>query len=291
MFTGSGVALVTPFKDGEIDEEALRSHIEDQIQKGTSFLVPCGTTGESATLTHQEHDRVVDITVEVAAGRVKVLAGAGSNSTEEAIRLTQHAKKSGADGVLHINPYYNKPTQEGLYRHFLAITQTVDIPVILYNIPSRTGINMSPETMARLAKIDTILGVKEATGSLVQVSEILQTCGEDFLILSGEDALTFPMLALGAHGAISVTANLVPERCTAMFKAVYDNDWKGARSIHFELLELNRVLFIETNPAPVKTALSLMGRMEADLRLPLAPLTSSHLDELTKALKSYHLIG
>ena len=291
MFTGSGVALVTPFKDGEIDDEALRSHIEEQIQKGTQFLVPCGTTGESATLTHEEHDRVVDITVEVAAGRVKVLAGAGSNSTEEAIRLTQHAKNSGADGVLHINPYYNKPTQEGLYRHFSAITQAVDIPLVLYNIPSRTGINMSPETMARLAKIDTVIGVKEATGSLVQVSEILAACGKDFLILSGEDALTFPMLALGAHGAISVTANLVPEKCAAMFQAVQDNDWASGRKIHFELLDLNRILFVETNPAPVKTALSLMGRMHADLRLPLAPLTPPHLDELTKILKNYHLIG
>ncbi|MDX1387212.1 MAG: 4-hydroxy-tetrahydrodipicolinate synthase, partial [bacterium] len=195
MFTGSGVALVTPFKDGEIDDEALRSHIEEQIQKGTQFLVPCGTTGESATLTHEEHDRVVDITVEVAAGRVKVLAGAGSNSTEEAIRLTQHAKNSGADGVLHINPYYNKPTQEGLYQHYSALAQATRLPILVYNVPGRTGSNVEPKTLARLAAFANIIGVKEASGNISQIDEILRSLStqfgpERFRVISGDDALT-----------------------------------------------------------------------------------------------------
>lgn len=289
MFTGSGVALVTPFQNGKIDEGALRRLIQEQIDAGTHFLVPCGTTGESATLSHEEHDRVVDITVEMAKGKAKVLAGAGSNSTEEAIRLTRHAKKSGADGVLHINPYYNKPTQEGLIRHFEAITQAVDIPLVLYNIPGRTGINMTPQTTARLAKIDTVVGIKEASGSLVQVSDIIASCPEGFVVLSGEDALTFPMLALGARGAISVTSNVLPKKCVSLFEAVENQDWLQARKIHYELADMNRILFIETNPTPVKAALALMGKMEPQVRLPLAPLTEIHLSELKQVLKSYGL--
>lgn len=290
MFTGSGVALVTPFKNNKIDEAAFEQLVENQIAKGTDFLVPCGTTGESATLSHEEHDQLIALTVKIAAGRVKVLAGAGSNSTAEAIRLTQHALDAGADGALHINPYYNKPSQAGLLRHFEAIAQAVKIPLVLYNIPGRTGINMLPQTTAQLAQIDTIIGIKEASGSLTQVSEIIAQCGKDFLVLSGEDALTFPMLALGAQGAISVTANLVPEKCKAMFRAVEKNDWETARNLHYELADLNDVLFIETNPVPAKTALHLMKQMEAEVRSPLAPLTEENLQKLTKILANYKLI-
>jgi 4-hydroxy-tetrahydrodipicolinate synthase len=290
MFTGSGVALVTPFKKGKIDEAAFRNLVEKQIEAGTHFLVPCGTTGESATLSHEEHNRVIELTVEIAKGRTKVLAGAGSNSTEEAIRLTQYAKKAGADGTLHINPYYNRPTQEGLYRHFEAIAKAVDFPLILYNIPGRTGVNMTPQTMARLANIDCILGVKEASGSLGQVSEIIEFCPKDFVLLSGEDPLTFPMLCLGARGAISVTANLMPKKCVEMFRCVEKNDWPRAREIHYELAPLNRALFIETNPVPVKTALAMMGRISEEVRLPLAPLQKTNREELKKVLSIYDLL-
>lgn len=290
MFHGSGVALVTPFKDGKIDQAALEKLIEDQIAAGTDFLVPCGTTGESATLSHEEHDQVIALTVKVSKQRVPVLAGAGSNSTIEAIRLSQHALDCGADGVLHINPYYNKPSQAGLLRHFEAITQAVKIPLVLYNIPGRTGINMLPETTAQLASIDTIIGIKEASGDLTQVGDILKSTDKDFLVLSGEDALTFPMLALGAHGTISVTANVMPQKCKAMFSAVDKKDWEIARSIHYQLAALNDILFIETNPVPVKTALHLMGQMEADVRLPLAALTPANTQRLTQVLKEYHLV-
>lgn len=290
MFTGSGVALVTPFKNGKIDEVALRNLIEEQIAGGTRFIVPVGTTGESATLSHEEHDRVIDITVEAVNRRVPVLAGAGSNSTEEAIRLTEHAKKSGADGVLHVNPYYNRPTQEGLFRHFEAIAKKVRLPIVLYNIPGRTGVNMTPETMARLAKIDTIVGVKEASASLGQVSDIIEQCPKSFIVLSGEDALTFPMLALGAQGAVSVTANILPKKCAEMFAAVEKNDWAAARKIHFELAEMNRILFVETNPIPIKAALAMLKKISPELRLPLAPLAAGNEAKLREVLKSYRLL-
>jgi len=290
MFEGSGVALVTPFRDSKIDEPALIALIEAQIAGGTQVLVPCGTTGESATLSHEEHDRVIDITVSAAKGRVKVLAGAGSNSTEEAIRLTQHAKKSGADGALHICPYYNRPTQEGLYRHFESVAKATGFPLVLYNIPGRTAVNMLPKTVARLAKIDNIVGIKEAS-TVAQVSELIELCPSDFAVLSGEDALTFPMLALGAKGAISVTANLLPKACAEMFAAVGRGDWLAARKIHYELAEMNRILFIETNPAPTKAALALMKKMLPDVRLPLVALSSESLGQLQNTLKSYRLLG
>jgi 4-hydroxy-tetrahydrodipicolinate synthase len=290
MFEGSGVALVTPFKNGKIDETSLVRLIEEQIAGGTQVLIPCGTTGESATLSHEEHDRVVKLTVQAAQGRVKVLAGAGSNSTVEAMRLTQEAKKSGADGALHICPYYNKPTQEGLYRHFETIAKAVDFPVVLYNIPGRTGVNMTPSTIARLAKINGIVGIKEASGSLTQISEILELCPKDFALLSGDDALTFPMLALGAKGAISVTANILPRPCAEMIKAAQEGDWLRARKIHFELAEINRVLFIETNPIPIKTALALMKKIEDEIRLPLVSMSPSHLEELKLVLAKYKLL-
>lgn len=290
MFEGSGVALVTPFRDGKIDEKALIALIDEQIAAGTKVLVPCGTTGESATLSHEEHDQVIDITVAAAKGRAKVLAGAGSNSTAEAIRLTQHAKKSGADGTLHICPYYNRPSQEGLYRHFEAVARATDFPLVLYNIPGRTGVNMLPKTVARLAKIDGIVGIKEASGNLGQVSDIVEQCPPDFAVLSGEDALTFPMIALGAKGAISVTANVLPKLCAEMFAAAERGDFGRARQIHYELAAMNRVLFVETNPVPVKAALGLMKKISPEVRLPLAPLAKESLEELQRVLQSYRLL-
>lgn len=290
IFTGSMVALITPFKDGKIDEAALRKLIDLQIQGGTSVLVPCGTTGESATLSHEEHDRVIEITVEQAKGRAKVLAGTGSNSTLEAIRLTKHAKAAGADGALLINPYYNKPTQEGLYQHFEAIAKAVDIPQLLYNIPGRTGINMLPETVARLAKLPNIVGIKEASGNLVQVSEIIAACPKEFVLLSGEDALNWPLYAIGAQGAISVTANVAPKLCAELWAAHTKGDGKRCREIHYQLLELNNVLFIETNPAPVKEALALMGLCSDEIRLPLVGLRPESREKLKKALQALRLI-
>lgn len=290
MFEGSGVALITPFKNNKIDEEALGELIEAQIKAGTQVLIPCGTTGESATLTHQEHDRVIELTVKAAKGRAQVLAGAGSNSTAEAIRLTRHAQEAGVDGVLLISPYYNKPTQEGLYLHFKTIAEAVDIPIVLYNVPGRTGVNMAPSTVARLARIKNIVGIKEASGSLTQVSEILELCPQDFLVLSGEDALTFPMLTLGAKGAISVTANVLPDLCAQMMEAAFQGDWERGRQLHFQLAKMNRVLFIETNPIPVKTALALMKKISGELRLPLSPLSEASLQELQKVMKEYRLI-
>jgi len=289
MFEGSGVALVTPFKDGKIDEPALAALIEAQIEGGTQVLVPCGTTGESATLSHEEHDRVIDIAVSAAQGRVPVLAGAGSNATAEAIRLTQHAKKAGADGALHICPYYNRPTQEGLFRHFEAVAKSADFPIVLYNIPGRTGVNLLPKTVARLAKLDNIVGIKEAS-SLGQVSDLIEQCPPQFAVLSGEDSLTFPMLGLGAKGAISVTANLLPKLCREMFDAVSGGNWNRAQQIHFALAEMNRVLFIETNPAPVKAALGVMKKIVPELRLPLVSVDDESLEELKKALHSYRLL-
>ena len=289
MFEGSGVALVTPFKNGKIDEAALTRLIEEQIAAGTKLLVPCGTTGESATLSHEEHDRVVEITVEAAKKRAKVLAGAGSNSTDEAIRLTKQAQHSGADGALHICPYYNRPTQEGLYRHFEAVAKASGLPIVLYNIPGRTGVNMLPKTVARLAKIEQIVGIKEAS-SVGQVSDLIEQCPPSFEVLSGEDALTFPMLALGAKGSISVTANVLPKACAEMYQAATAGDWAKAKKIHFELAVMNRILFIETNPAPVKAALGLMKKIDPELRLPLAPLSDESLAELKIALQSYSLL-
>jgi 4-hydroxy-tetrahydrodipicolinate synthase len=283
-------ALVTPFKDGKVDEKAFRSLIDWQIQEGTSVLVPCGSTGESATLSHEEHDRVVEITVEQAKGRVKVLAGTGSNSTDEAIRLTRHAKEVGADGALLICPYYNKPTQEGLYRHFEAIAKAVDLPQVLYNIPGRTGVNMLPETVARLAKIDRIVGIKEATGSLIQASEIIAQCPKDFALLSGEDAINWPLYAIGGRGAISVTANILPKLCAELWAASEKSDPRRGRELHYRLLKINEILFIETNPIPVKTALAVMGKCTGDLRLPLVEMKRENQEKLKTVLKEYGLI-
>jgi len=290
MFEGSFVAIVTPFKNGKVDAKALKDLIEFHIENGTNGIVPCGTTGESATLSHHEHEEVIRIAVETCRGRVPVLAGTGSNATHEAIELTLSAQKLGADGALLITPYYNKPTQQGLYQHFAAVAKETRLPIILYNVPSRTSINMLPETVARLSKIENIVGIKEASGNLVQVSEIIQSCSTDFEVISGEDALTWPILALGGKGVISVTANIVPEKLSKLCKAALKGDMAIARSLHYELLKLNDVMFIETNPIPVKAALVIMGRIDNEFRAPLCPPSDQNLSTLKSVLREYTLV-
>ncbi|HYM38142.1 MAG TPA: 4-hydroxy-tetrahydrodipicolinate synthase [Nitrospiraceae bacterium] len=290
MFHGSLVAIVTPFKKGKVDEKALGDLIDWQIAQGTHGIVPCGTTGESATLTHEEHERVVAFTIEAAKGRVPVIAGSGSNSTDEAITLTRHAKKSGADGALLITPYYNKPTQEGLYRHYKAVAEAVDLPIVLYNIPGRTSVNMLPPTVARLSSIKNIVAIKEGSGSLQQVSDILQACGERMVVLSGDDALTLPMMAVGAKGVITVTANIAPKDMAKMTDAFEAGKLAEARKLHYKMSPLFAALFYETNPIPVKEALGMMGKCAAELRLPLCPMAADTREKLTRALKDYGLI-
>tara|TARA_Y100000031_G_scaffold148705_1_gene185402 strand:- start:391 stop:1263 length:873 start_codon:yes stop_codon:yes gene_type:complete len=290
MFQGSFVALVTPFKNGKIDEEALKNIIEFQVSNGTNGIVPCGTTGESATLSVEEHNQVVEITVQAVNGRIPVIAGSGSNSTGEAIKLTRHAKEVGANAALHITPYYNKPTQEGLYQHFKKIAGEVDIPIILYNVPSRTSVNMMPETTARLAEIKNIVGIKEATGNLQQISETIKLCGDNFSVISGDDANTLPIIAAGGNGVISVTANIAPEKISALCKSCLEGNFSDARKLHYELLDLNNIMFIETSPVPVKTSLSLMGKITGELRLPLTPLSESSLSKLKILLKKSGII-
>ena len=290
MFQGSFVALVTPFKNGKIDEEALKNIIEFQVSNGTNGIVPCGTTGESATLSVEEHNQVVEITVQAVNGRIPVIAGSGSNSTGEAIKLTRHAKEVGANAALHITPYYNKPTQEGLYQHFKKIAGEVDIPIILYNVPGRTSVNMLPETTARLAEIKNIVGIKEATGNLQQISETIKLCGDNFSVISGDDANTLPIIAAGGNGVISVTANIAPEKISALCKSCLEGNFSDARKLHYELLDLNNIMFIETSPVPVKTSLSLMGKITGELRLPLTPLSESSLSKLKILLKKSGII-
>ena len=290
MFEGSFVAIVTPFKNGKVDASALRGLIEFHIENGTNGIVPCGTTGESATLNHAEHEEVIRIAVETCKGRIPVLAGTGSNATQEAIELTQRAQKIGADGALLITPYYNKPTQEGLFQHFSAVAKETDIPIILYNVPSRTSINMLPSTVARLSSVDNIVGIKEASGSLIQVSEIIDSCGQKFEVISGEDPLTWPILAIGGKGVISVTANLVPDKFAKLVDAARTGDVEVAKALHYELLKLNDIMFIETNPIPVKAALALMGRIQNEFRAPLCPPTKESLSQLKTVLKAYELI-
>ncbi|QPJ64222.1 MAG: 4-hydroxy-tetrahydrodipicolinate synthase [Candidatus Nitrohelix vancouverensis] len=289
MFEGSFVAIVTPFKNEAVDEYALRRLIEFQIANGTQGIVPCGTTGESATLTHEEHDQVIAIAVEACAGKVPVLAGTGSNSTFEAIKLTQHAEKAGADGSLLITPYYNKPSQEGLYRHFETVAKETDLPIILYNVPGRTSVNMLPETVERLSKIRNIVGIKEASGSLTQITEVIARCGEDFSVISGDDPLLLPILSVGGKGVISVTANVLPAKVAQLCGAAMKGDMETARKLHHELFRLNEAMFVETNPVPVKKALHLMGWIEDEVRQPLAPLTESSLNFLKKIMSDYSL--
>lgn len=291
MFEGSTVAIVTPFKNGKVDEKKLKELVEFQIKNGTSAILPCGTTGESPTLTPEEHERVIDICIEAANKRVPVMAGTGSNSTAEAIALTQHAAKAGASASLQVSPYYNKPTQEGLYRHFKAIADSVNIPIILYNIAGRTAVNIEPETMARMARdCKNIIGVKEASGSLDQMSAIKALCPKDFLLLSGDDSLTLPILSIGGKGIISVVANVAPKDVADLCKAFDTGNLKKAQELHFQLLPLVKAMFYETNPIPVKTAMGLLGRCEPDLRLPLCPISEKNLERLKTALINYGLL-
>lgn len=290
-FHGAFTALVTPFKNGKIDEEAYREFIEWQIEQGIDGLVPCGTTGESATMTHDEHEAAIRICVEQVNKRVPVIAGAGSNNTREAIPLTQFAKNVGADAALHITPYYNKPTQEGLYQHFKTICSEVSMPVILYNVPGRTGCNMLPETIGRLARdFSNIVGIKEATGSMKQGSEVVQSCPEGFSVLSGDDFTALPLWSVGGCGVISVTANIAPRRMASMWQAFKAGDLKKALEIHNALFPLHRAMFIESNPIPVKTALGIMGRMSEEMRLPLYKLSSEHREALVNELRKQQLI-
>jgi len=290
MFSGAIVAIVTPFKNGKIDEEALRSLIEEQIAAGTDGIAPCGTTGESTTLSHEEHDRVIEITIDAVQKRVPVIAGTGSNSTVEAIRLTKHAWKAGADAALMVSPYYNRPTQEGIYQHYRAVAEEVPIPIIIYNIQSRTGSNIASETLARLAEIKNIVGVKEASGSIKQMSDVIRLCGPDFDVLSGDDIFTLPLLALGGKGVISVISNVVPADMAALVDAFFAGDLAKARALHYRMSPLIDALFIETNPIPVKAALAMMGRIQYDLRLPLCRLSDKSEAAMKNALRQYGLI-
>jgi len=290
MFSGSLVAIVTPFRNGKFDEKSYGELIEFQIANGTHGIVPCGTTGESATLSHLEHERVIAFTVEAVNHRVPVIAGTGSNATDEAITFTKHAKQVGADGALLITPYYNKPTQEGLYQHYAEVAKAVDLPLILYNIQGRTSINMAPATIARTAQFDNIVGIKEGSGSLGQVSEIIHLCGENFTILSGDDPLTLPMMALGAKGVITVTANVAPKDMANLVDTALAGDFAKARTYHFKLAPLFSALFYETNPIPVKEALSMMNKLQLEFRLPLTPLSSDNRERLGQVMKESGLI-
>lgn len=290
MFKGSIVAIVTPFNNGAVDEEKLRELVEFQITNGTDAIVPCGTTGESSTLDYEEHDRVIEIVVQQVAKRVPVIAGTGSNSTREAIEMTEHAKKLGADGALLVTPYYNKPTQEGLYRHYMAVAEAVALPQILYNVPGRTGVNLLPETVARLAERSNIVAIKEATGSLQQASEVLALCGDKIDVLSGDDFITFPLMACGAKGVISVLANIMPKAVGDLTDAFFAGDLEKARQLHLQTLKISNAMFIESNPVPVKTALGLMGKCSDEVRLPLAPMSDANQAKLATILKEYDLI-
>ncbi|MFQ5585769.1 MAG: 4-hydroxy-tetrahydrodipicolinate synthase [Thermodesulfobacteriota bacterium] len=290
MFQGSMTAIVTPFRNGRVDERAFRKLIEFQIRGGTDGIVPCGTTGESATLTYEEHERVVEIAIDAVNGRVPVIAGTGSNSTDETISFTRHAERAGADGALLISPYYNKPTQEGLYHHYRAVAEEVSIPLILYNVPGRTSLNMLPETVARLSEFRNIIGIKEASDSLAQVSDVLEMSRKGFVVLSGDDFITLPMLAIGAKGAISVTANIMPKEVSRMCTAQLEGTAKKALRLHYKMQPLNRAMFLETNPIPVKTALAMMGMIREEFRLPLVRMGGDRRRFLRKVLRGYGII-
>ena len=290
MFSGSMVAIVTPFLNNRVDEKALRKLVNFQIDNGTSVIVPCGTTGESATLSAKEHEHVIDIVVKEVNGRVKVVAGTGSNNTAEALKLTAHAKKAGVDGVLIITPYYNKPTQEGVYQHFKVLSDNVDIPIIAYNIASRTGINITPQTMKRISELENVAGVKEASSNVKQMADVKRLCPDNFDLISGDDALTLPVLSIGGTGVISVVANVAPKDVCAMIKAYQGKDYDTATDIYYRLMPLVDAMFIETNPVPVKTSLSLMGMTSDEIRLPLYKMSDANLVKLKKVLTDYSLI-
>jgi 4-hydroxy-tetrahydrodipicolinate synthase len=291
QFHGAFTALVTPYKNNGIDEEAYRALIEWQLEQGIDGVVPCGTTGESATLSHEEHKKVISICVDQVKGRVPVIAGAGSNCTSEAVDLTRYAKEAGADAALHITPYYNKPTPEGLVAHFKAIASEVSIPFFIYNVPGRTSLNVMPKTVARIFKeIPEAIGIKEATGNLKQVSEVIEECGPDFIILSGDDFTVLPLLSLGGHGVISVVSNIVPNMMHSLCRAYAENDLERAKKLHFEMASLCRAMFLETNPMPVKTSLAMMGRIVKEFRLPMVPMLSENEEKLRAVLSTKKLI-
>jgi len=288
MFKGSYVALVTPFENGKVNEEVFRDLIEFHIENGTDGLVPCGCTGEAATLTMEEQKALVDIAVETCNKRIPVVAGTGSNNTREAVELTSYAKKAGCDGALIITPYYNKPTPEGQYRHYAEIAKKADIPIMLYNVPSRTGISLLPSTVARLAKVDNIVAIKEAAGSVQQVMDILSLC--DITVMSGDDAMTLPFMSVGAKGVVSVVANIIPRKVHDLVKSFLDGNIENSRKIHYEILPLCKAMFIETNPIPVKTSASMMGLVREEWRLPLCEMGSDNKAKLEKVLKQFKLI-
>jgi len=290
LFKGAFTALVTPLKKGEVDYERLAALVEFQISEGISGIIPCGTTGESVTLTYEEQHRVIEFVVREVQGRVPVIAGAGTNATRDAIMLATNAKKAGASAILSVTPYYNRPSQEGLYQHFMAIAKEVDIPIILYNVPSRTGVSILPPTVARLSKNSNIVGIKEATGDLKQVSEIIDLVGPDFTVLSGDDLTTLPLLAVGGTGAISVSSNIVPRDMSDMIAAHLSGNGEQAQKLNLKLLPINKAMFIETNPVPVKEALVMMKKIDLEFRLPLVPLADANREVLRKALKEYGLI-
>ena len=290
MFTGAMTALVTPFRDGAIDHRALADLVEAQIAGGIHGLVPCGSTGEAATLTHEEHVEIVRAVVRLAHGRVPVIAGTGSNATAEAIRLTRGAEEAGADGALLISPYYNKPTQEGIYRHYVAVAEATRLPLILYNIPGRTASTIAPETIARLARVKNIVGVKEATGSLAHVLETIEAAGPDFAVYAGDDILALPIMAVGGKGVIAVGANLVPRQFAELATTVLAGDLEGGRLLMYRLLPLVRAMSLEVNPLPVKTALALMGKCAEEFRLPLTPMSPTNRARLETVLREYHLV-
>jgi 4-hydroxy-tetrahydrodipicolinate synthase len=291
MFSGSLVPIITPFKGGKVDRDGLERVIEFVLAGDSDGVIPCGTTGESATLSHEEHEQVIRWTIEIVRKRVPVIAGTGSNSTGEAIGLTKSAEKAGADGALLISPYYNKPTQEGIFQHYKAIAEASRLPLIIYNIPARTGSRIEPTTLARLAKVPGVAGVKEATGSIDTTIDIIDQAGPGLAVFSGEDLLNFPILAAGGKGLISAVANVVPKPLADMAHAAREHRWDDARRIHFELLALVKVLFIETNPIPVKTACSLIGLCSAEMRLPLTPMSEANLAKLKQVLSDYKLLG
>ena len=290
VFQGSLVALVTPFRDGKVDEVTLKQLVEFQIGGGTDAIVPCGTTGESPTLDHEEHRRVIDLVIQAVNKRIPVVAGTGSNSTAEAISLTKHAKQSGADAALIVLPYYNKPTQKGLIEHCRAIADAANLPLILYNIPGRTGVNMLPETVAQLADHPNILVMKEATGNLEQMTQDIILCGDKLSFLSGDDTLTLPLMAVGGRGIISVVANIVPRDVAEMSHAFLNGDWKRARELHLKIFPLSQAMFLETNPIPVKTALAMMGKIREEFRLPLCSMVEANRKKLEAALRNYGLL-
>jgi 4-hydroxy-tetrahydrodipicolinate synthase len=290
-FQGSNVALVTPFRNGKVDEAKLRELVGFHIEHGTDGIVPCGTTGESPALSHDEHRRVVELAIEAAAGRVPIIAGTGTNSTAHTIELSRHAERAGASAALVVNPYYNKPTQEGLYRHFRAVAEAVAIPVFVYNIQSRTAVNVETDTLARLARdCRNIVGVKEASGSLDQMSQVIAACGPEFIVLSGDDNLTLPLMAVGGRGVISVIANIVPRETSEMTHAALDGDWKRARDLHYKLFPLARAAFIETNPIPIKEAMAMAGMIEPEFRLPMCRMSDANRERLRAILKPYGLV-